>query len=218
VARVRRFLNRLEDKPLRTKGGRPLTEALGAGAVLYYLYFPSAGDWNRLSAGLRTAFDGDGTLLLSMLDERLQRGADGRYADNGQEVFYAVNCLDRRVAGTPEDLQALAARWSQAAPTFGRYLAWSEAVCMQWPVPEAEQPQAATGSGNAPILLVATAHDPATPSQWAQRLADSRANAHLVVWESDGHTAYTNGSSCVDGAVDAYLLEGTLPEAGLRCR
>lgn len=218
VARIRRFLTSLEGKPLRTRGDRPLTEALAAGAILYYLYFPYGGDWNRLSQGLRSAFDGDGTLLLAMLDERLQRGRDGNYADNGQEVFYAVNCLDRRVAGRPEDLAALAQRWSQAAPTFGRYLAWSEAVCLQWPVPATGQPQQATAeSGNAPIVLVATAHDPATPPQWARRLAESNANAHLVVWESDGHTAYTNGSSCVDGAVDSYLLDGTVPEAGLRC-
>jgi hypothetical protein len=34
----------------------------------------------------------------------------------------------------------------------------------------------------------------------------------------DGHTAYLNGSPCVDAAVEAYLEDGRLPAAGTVCR
>jgi hypothetical protein len=31
------------------------------------------------------------------------------------------------------------------------------------------------------------------------------------------HTAYREGSACVDEAVDAFLLDGTTPDDDLRC-
>jgi hypothetical protein len=34
----------------------------------------------------------------------------------------------------------------------------------------------------------------------------------------DGHTAYGRNSPCIDTAVNAYLIEGTLPAAGTTCR
>lgn len=35
--------------------------------------------------------------------------------------------------------------------------------------------------------------------------------------EGEGHTGYNKGSACVDSAVEAYLLEGTVPQDGLSC-
>ncbi|MEI2784856.1 MAG: alpha/beta hydrolase [Candidatus Nanopelagicales bacterium] len=100
---------------------------------------------------------------------------------------------------------------AQEAPVFGRYLAWSEAACAQWPEEPVGGPRQVTGSQAGPILVIGNTHDPATPLEWAQALTDHMADAHLVVWESDGHTAYGNGSTCVDDAVDGYLLQGELP-------
>lgn len=53
---------------------------------------------------------------------------------------------------------------------------------------------------------------------WAERLARQLESAVLVTFDADGHTAYgTTGSACIDEAVDAYWLEGTVPEDGLEC-
>jgi hypothetical protein len=35
--------------------------------------------------------------------------------------------------------------------------------------------------------------------------------------DADGHTAYYSGSRCIDKAIDAFYLEGTVPEDGLEC-
>jgi hypothetical protein len=43
------------------------------------------------------------------------------------------------------------------------------------------------------------------------------AAAVLVSYNGDGHTAYRNGSSCVDAVVDAYLVDGAVPAADVRC-
>ena len=49
------------------------------------------------------------------------------------------------------------------------------------------------------------------------RLRDQLADASLITFDGDGHTAYTRSNACVDDAVDAYYLKGTVPKDGLRC-
>jgi hypothetical protein len=39
----------------------------------------------------------------------------------------------------------------------------------------------------------------------------------LLTRVGDGHTAYRRGSACIDNAVDAYLVGGTLPLIGTVC-
>lgn len=213
VKRVQRFLAELEDKPLPTDSGRDLNQALAAGSILYHLYFPSMGDWQSLSEGLTEAFAGDGTALLDFYDTRLERQPGGGYRNNAQEAFFAVSCLDRGEAPSAAELRRRADEWAQEAPTFGRYLAWSEAACIAWPAESEGGPRQVTGSEAGPVLVIGTRHDPATPLAWAQLVVDRMADAHLVIWESDGHTAFGSGSECVDDAVVAYLLDGTLPAA-----
>ena len=75
-----------------------------------------------------------------------------------------------------------------------------------------------TAPGAAPILVVSTRYDPATPYEWGVSLASQLEDAALVSYEGDGHTAYYNGSSCVDAAVDRYLLTGAVPAEDLVCR
>ena len=39
----------------------------------------------------------------------------------------------------------------------------------------------------------------------------------LLTFEGQGHTAYGRSGGCIEEQVDAYLLEGTVPEDGLTC-
>ena len=74
------------------------------------------------------------------------------------------------------------------------------------------------GSGAPEIVVVGTTRDPATPGVWAERLAEQLESGVLVTYDGDGHTAYgQTGSACVDEALDAFWLEGTVPEDGLVC-
>jgi hypothetical protein len=65
--------------------------------------------------------------------------------------------------------------------------------------------------------VVSTTYDMATPHEWGVQVAGELENATLLTYDGDGHTAYTSGSSCIDEAVDAYLLDGTLPAEGTVC-
>lgn len=217
VAQLRSFLNNLDQSPLPTRSDRELTESLGSYAILSFLYFPET-DYPRLQQALSTAVNNDdGTALLALVDERVNRGQDGRYLDNSTDAFYAVSCADLPYDGTAQDAQRLAQEWSIDAPTFGPALAWGMLVCADWPAPAHETITSVTADGSAPILVVSTAGDTATPHQWGIDLAAEIANGHLVTWDAFNHTAYLEGSNCIDDAVDNYLLAGELPPSDLVC-
>ena len=73
-------------------------------------------------------------------------------------------------------------------------------------------------SGAAPILVIGTTGDPATPYPWATALAEQLDSGRLLTWEGNGHTAYGRAGDCVTDAVDRYLLTGELPQEGLTCK
>lgn len=220
VRRVQQFLVDLEAEPLPGIGDRMLGEALGTYAILSFLYFPPL-DWDRLIDGLSYAFRGDGSVLMDMMDERTQRNGDGTYLDNGNEAFYAISCLDRPGLGGADHAERLAREWAEQAPVFGPYLAWGTLPCWDWPWTgpvDAEDPPVITAAGSAPILVVSTTHDTATPYEWGVQVAGELESGRLLTLDGDGHTAYQQGSACIDAAVDAYLIDGVLPGEGTVCR
>jgi pimeloyl-ACP methyl ester carboxylesterase len=215
VVQLQDWLASLDANPI-PGSDRDLNEPLAAYAVLANLYFPSY-DYPRLRSALAAAIErNDPTEMFDILDARINRGPDGRYLDNSTEAFYAITCLDRPYEGTVDDVRALAEEWKSSAPTFGPALAWGLLVCKDWPA-STETVTQTVAAGSNPILVVSTRKDPATPYQWGTLLADELDNATLVTYEGVGHTAYKEGSACVDEAVDRYLLKGTVPEKDLVC-
>ncbi|MFA7324601.1 MAG: alpha/beta hydrolase, partial [Candidatus Nanopelagicales bacterium] len=216
VQGIRAFIEGLSQQSLRV-GARQLTSALASSAVLSYLYFPRL-DYPRLRSALHDAVRaGNGAPLLSLLDERTGRGADGHYADNSTDAFYAVTCLDHPYLSTVTKTSRLAKSWAQSSPTFGAGLAWGLLPCSNWPAKSSEQVATVNSKGLSPILIVNTTHDPATPAVWGADLAKQLSNSKLITWDAYSHTAYRQGSECIDNAVDAYLLQGVLPTANLLC-
>ena len=72
-------------------------------------------------------------------------------------------------------------------------------------------------AGTPPVLVVGDLHDPATPYPWARALVGDLAAGVLLGWNGEGHTSYMQGSSCVDGYVDAYLVSLRAPRSGTVC-
>jgi hypothetical protein len=71
-------------------------------------------------------------------------------------------------------------------------------------------------SGLAPVLVVSTTNDPATPYQSGVNLAQALGGG-LLTFEGTQHTAFLQGISCVDKWGTGYLLNLTMPPAGTRC-
>jgi pimeloyl-ACP methyl ester carboxylesterase len=207
----------IDAAPLPTDDdGRPLTQSLAVLGIVLPLYLSPDEGYLLLNLALERALAGDGSALLFLADQYLKRNPDGTYDGNLNEAGPAVNCVDRSWEKDVAAIESAIAALEQTSVVFGPYLGWSGLVCAQWPVPAAS-PAPVTAAGAAPILVVGTTGDLATPYEWAEALAGQLDSGVLLTYEGSGHTAYRMGSECIDDAVDAYLIDGTVPEDGLRC-
>jgi pimeloyl-ACP methyl ester carboxylesterase len=179
------------------------------------MYDPS--QWGALTDAFRQAFAGNGDPLMKLADDYAERTSSGVYLGNLMQVIFAVNCLDRSDVKVLTHYESEARTLTVEAPTWGPFLAWSTVPCGYWPVPANNAPKKITAAGSGPIVVVGTTRDPATPYKWAQGLASELQNGHLITYNGDGHTAYMRSNSCVDDAVDAYLVNGVVPPPGLKC-
>ncbi|CAG7641822.1 Tripeptidyl-peptidase B. Serine peptidase. MEROPS family S33 [Actinacidiphila bryophytorum] len=205
----------LDKHPLPTGTDRPLTEALGTTGVIAAMYDQEA--WPALRGALISANKGDGAPLLQLSDSYYERDEAGKYS-NLMYANAAVNCLDLPPAfRSPADVKKAVASFRAASPHFGTALAWSSLICGYWTLPATGHPERIQAKGAAPILVVGTTRDPATPYTWARSLAAQLSSGHLLTYDGDGHTAYARGSTCIDTAVNAYLLSGTVPPPHKKC-
>jgi pimeloyl-ACP methyl ester carboxylesterase len=216
--RLKSFFTALDRTPIPTgdPAGRKLGEALATTGVIAAMY--DEGQWAQLRSALSSAIKNkDGAGLLALSDSYYERDGDGTYA-NLMAANAAVNCLDLPPSfKSSDDVKAALPSFEQASPVFGDGLAWSALNCTYWPVKATGEAHRIEAKGAAPIVVVGTTRDPATPYRWAQSLAGQLDSGTLLTYEGDGHTAYGRGSACIDSAINAYLLDGTPPKDGKRC-
>jgi pimeloyl-ACP methyl ester carboxylesterase len=170
-----------------------------------------------LAAALAQTAGGLGNKLLELSDQYTGRSVGGRYT-NETAALYAIGCLDGPSPPTVAAVEQLAARATAVAPHFGAATVWLGLPCTFWPAPAPRASSAIEARDAPPIVVVGTTGDPATPYAWAQSLARQLGSGHLLTFDGAGHTAYGRGSSCIDHAIDRYLLRLTVPVDGTRCR
>jgi len=213
--KVAAFLDGLDKTPLPSGSSRVLTQQLGETAVVAALY--SRTDWVVLRLAFIQAFDGNGAGLLALADAYSGR-VNGTYDSSLLQANVTIDCLDAGTAGTSvADVEKQAAAYESVAPIFGNSTRWAALSCHDWPVMAEFPPPKLTAVGAAPIVVVGTTRDPATPYAWAKELASTLTSGVLLTRDGDGHTGYHQGNKCIDAAVDAYLLAGTVPTDGKRC-
>ena len=144
------------------------------------------------------------------------RGARDRPGEHRRPVEALDEGERRRVAGIDAPAPVHLTLEPVHGEVFGPELAWADIACTGWPVPAAT-PAPIHAAGAAPILVIGTTRDPATPYAWAQSLASQLDSGRLLTFDGDGHTGYNRGSSCINRAVEAYLVSGKLPAKGLVC-
>jgi pimeloyl-ACP methyl ester carboxylesterase len=165
--------------------------------------------WPSLATGIQEAEQGDAKGLFALADEY--------NSEYNHDLYNAVSCNDIPPGPTDATITAKATQWSTQYPLFGLWGAVSLFACQDWqPVRHPLPPATATGSN--PILVLGNIHDPATPYAGAQHLAAALTTGTLLTWNGQGHTSYLRGSQCIDDAVDAYLVDHTLPAVGTVCQ
>ncbi len=215
---INQLLARLDAHPMPAGRGRPLVQAEALSAIFYSMYSPVV--WPSLRVALRYAANGNGRGLQTLSDYANERVAPNRYGSNMASAFPAIACWDSTAAPGRAGLADAARRWSRgvAVPEMAVAMSWGNAPCTSWYGHSPLTPAPASSTTTAPILVVGTTYDPATPYRWAQALSRQLTTATLLTYRGDGHTAYGGNSRCIDAAVDAYLLTGAPPAAGTVCR
>ncbi len=154
--------------------------------------------------------------MLALADQYLDRDKQGHY---GQDLtsYSPIYCLDHPETRSVEAIGADARRLEQKYPPLGDFIGWGAVPCKVWPLPGVVPAQKLTAQGAAPILVVGTTEDPATPYEWAKGLASQLSSGRLLTRVGQGHTGYRQGNRCIDGAIERYLVQGSEPAAGTTC-
>jgi pimeloyl-ACP methyl ester carboxylesterase len=182
---------------------------LGVVAALY-----STQLWPVLADALAVAeTDQDGSLLQALADSYLGRRPDGSY-DNSQIAGLAIGCADDPDRPPVGEVRDRAERAAQGSAYFADFLRASTG-CLGTPDP-IDPIVIGPADGAAPILVIGTTGDPATPYQWAVEMADLLASGVLYTVEAEGHTAFLS-VPCVEQVVADYLVDLDLPAAGSSC-
>ena len=215
-AKVEALITRANSAPLasRLDDGQVADGAMLLYGVAGALY--SRSSWPILKAALASAFTGDGTGLVELANQLYGRNPNGTYSTLANAVT-AIDCLDRPWPRSLAPWQSAASTAEKAAPMFGAAIVWGSLTCAYWPI--ASYPQSRIkAAGAPPILVVGTLRDPATPYRWAQAMAADLASGVLLGWNGDGHTAYGEGSACVDTIVNDDLIDLAVPRSGTVCQ
>lgn len=215
MVKIRSILDRLNRSPIRNADGRELGSATMFDAIILPLYSQST--WKYLNTLFTDVEQGSANVAFQLADSYVGRNADGTYQDNSFEALIAINCLDYAATDTNANMRVEAAALDKVAPTFGPEMSYGGTSCNDWPFKSTRERRPIAAQGSAPIVVVGTTNDPATPYVWAQNLAKELQHGYLVTHKGEGHTAYNKSNSCVNNAVDDFFISNKVPLTDPHC-
>lgn len=215
VQQVRDLIAAVQQTPRTAKDGRVVNATMFVSGLITPLYNDQS--WPALTQALEAAMTGDVSLMLRLADLGADRSANGTYSSNSTFAFNAINCLDYPMVSDTAGMRAEQQRLMQDSPTFGYFFAYGGTNCIDWPYQNVRTPSPVEYEGESPIVVIGTTGDPATPVEWASSLRKQLGNAALLTWEGEGHTAYGRSNSCIEDAVDGYLVSGEVPADNTVC-
>jgi pimeloyl-ACP methyl ester carboxylesterase len=210
------LLGRLDAKPIAGLPGdaRLVDDHTARSAAAAAMYSESL--WPVLGQGLAAAAAGNGAVLQQLADSATGRRPDGSFG-NLLEATSVVHAGDARTPRADWPYRLNQAALLRISPHFGPLLAEVSALRRGMPQgADALDRPVHNPAYAATALVVGTTGDNAAPYEEAVALTRQLANARLLTRVGNGHTAYFT-SACIRAAVDAYLVDGTLPASGTSC-
>ncbi|WP_290057427.1 alpha/beta hydrolase [Amycolatopsis solani] len=186
----------------------------GPGVAMYAVYsgLSQRSRWPELADAVVAARGGNIGPLAAFAAPVLH---DSRAQPSRIDATIATRCNDSQSRLSADQLDQVVAGMRAKYPQFGAVIAQQLAWCGPWPV--RTEPLPAPGApGAPPILVAATAADPATPGVGSTRAADQMPSAVTITWQGAGHGA-VGASPCVTDAARAFLVDGKIPANGTLC-
>ncbi|MEU4876437.1 alpha/beta hydrolase [Streptomyces sp. NPDC021608] len=184
------------------------------GAFLQAAYYDDY--WPGRAQALSEYLKGDPKQLIAQAAPARTAAAE---AENANAVYTAVECND---APWPTDWRVWDrdnTRLARIAPFETWDNVWANLPCAYWPAPRQRPLDVRTGPGELPpTLILAAERDAAAPYAGALEM-HRRLSGSVLVTERDAGTHGIAGgpNRCVNGHLDAYLLEGRLPARRAAC-
>ena len=208
----------LDKNPLPLADGRMLNSTLAWTGIILTLYNRDYWDY-AVQALDEVARKKSGELIALLADAYTDRSADGTFRSNLMQAFPAINCTDHPASASIAKYRAIYERFKDRAPDFAAGQAASGLLCGVWPAVNADPlPDLVNGAGAAPILVVGTTGDPATPYAWSVAMAKVLESGVLLTYVGEGHTGVGGKSECIDSAAITFLIQGEPPADGTRCK
>ncbi|MGY0019409.1 alpha/beta hydrolase [Streptomyces sp. cg35] len=166
--------------------------------------------WPMRAVALSEYLKGDPKPLISQAAPSPEAAAEN---ENGTAVYTAVECND---AAWPTDFRT----WDRDNTRLARHApfetwdnAWMNLPCAYWPAPRQQPVDVRTLPGELPpTLILAAERDAATPYEGAREMHRRIAGSVLVTERGAGTHGIAGGAnSCVNGHLDAYVLDGQVP-------
>ena len=213
------FLGNLEDGAIDTSAGRDLSLTAGFTGIIAALYAENS--WTYLTSAFNEYFsvEQDGRIFLLLADSYYTFDSEGsKFNSNINEAFRAITCIDSRESEDESQMQAQNKKALSISPIFGRYWQYGGLACHGWPYPVKPLPADYSAKGAPTMLVIGTTNDPATPYSQAKNFAENvLADAYLLTYKGEGHTAYEQSNTCVAKVVDDFLLDGKLEGKAKTC-
>ncbi|WP_338701613.1 alpha/beta hydrolase [Streptomyces sp. Q6] len=166
--------------------------------------------WPMRAVALSEYLKGNPKPLIGQAAPAPQAAAEN---ENGNAVYTAVECND---APWPTDFDTWDrdnSRLARVAPFETWDNAWMNLPCAYWSAPRQRPVDVRTRPGALPpTLILAAERDAATPYAGARELNRRLAGSVLVTEREAGTHGIAGGpNACVNGHLDAYLLDGQVP-------
>jgi pimeloyl-ACP methyl ester carboxylesterase len=141
------------------------------------------------------------------------------YLNNREEAYSAIQCSDSTVPTDPGVYSRAAIAADGLVPDFGRISVFDTVPCAFWQGHDADRYMGPWNRAtSAPILVLNTRNDPATPLEGAYEGAAELYQARVVVTEGAGHSSMYVASTCTERVKRNYLFSATLPPVNTGCR
>ncbi|MFJ8106438.1 alpha/beta hydrolase [Streptomyces sp. NPDC096132] len=172
--------------------------------------------WPHRAKALSDYLKGDPKELIAQAGPVMESAAE---AENSTAVYTAVECND---GPWPTDWKVWDrdnTRLARVAPFETWDNVWANLPCAYWPAARQKPLDVRTGPGElAPTLILAAERDAAAPYDGALEMHRRLSGSVLVTERDSGTHGIAGGANpCVNGHLDAYLLEGRLPGRRAAC-
>lgn len=205
----RRLGEAYDELAARIEAGAGRTAGVGPTQLAYAVFSATYGEerWPLLWDAVHAGLGGDLTGVAE-----LARWFTGLVS---YVPFALVTCLDAPHPRGFDAWQRDVARARATSPRFGATAANELLPCAYWP-PASRQPGPVVAAQAAPILVVGTTGDVATPFRQAEAVAAALRSGVLLRVEAEGHVAI-GSDPCVDDAVTRYLVDLAVPGPAATC-